>query len=89
MLIFDQYAVGRLQFRLSGMLFTFSVPTYTGSPPVPNVQLCPSPALHYSFSLEVSGVSTGHGIGGSSAVPDDGDDGDDEDVNEEVNVQAP
>ena len=68
------------------MPFTFLVLAYTGLSPVSTVKLCPLLALHYSFGTKVGGPSTGHAVGGSSAALNDGDD---ERVNEEVNVQAP
>ena len=70
------------------MPFIFPVLTYTGLLPVLTIQLCPPPAPHYSLGPEVGGASTAYGVDGSSAALNDGDDGDDEDVNEEVNVQA-
>ena len=60
------------------------MPMYTSPTPVPIFQVCPLPAPYTLFGPEISG----HGVSGSSASPEDGEDRDDDDVNEEVNVQA-
>ena len=65
---------------------SFLTPTYTGLAPVPIVQVYPPPAPYISFRLEVGGSLVGHGVGRSLASPKDREGGDEEDVNEEVNV---
>ena len=65
------------------------MPTYTGLAPIPIVQVYPPPALYISFGLEVGRSSVGHGVGRSLASLEDKEGGDEEDVNEKVNVQAP
>ena len=64
------------------------MPAYTDPIHVPNVESYAPPAQNTSFGLEVSGPLTRHAVGNSSAPPQDGEDGDIEDVHEEVNVQA-
>ena len=83
---FANFAEGRPQFAPSEMPSTFPVPLYTVGTPVSNVELCPPPTAPTSFGPEVSSLSGGPDVGGSSAPAQDGDDGDKDDIYEEVNV---
>ena len=85
---FANYVDGRPAFAMLGMPSSIPMPLFTGSTYVSPVQFCPPLTKNTSFGPKVGSSLDMPNVDGSSSPPQDGQDGDGDDVHKEMNVQA-